>query len=97
MFPELIELPGSHLLEVRQLLKSAGLPFDDVGEPGRLFYRLELAGTPVGWAGLESYGPDALLRPVVVLTRCEAGRTDGCLSPRSLHRLGLWALSVSGS
>lgn len=67
MLPELLELPPSHLLEIRQLLKNAGLPFDDIADPGRRFYRLELSGAPVGWAGLEPYGADALLRSVVVL------------------------------
>jgi amino-acid N-acetyltransferase len=101
MLPELIELPEFHLLEVRQLLKSAGLPFDDVREPGRRFYRLELAGAPVGWAGLEPYGPDALLRSVVVLDQMR-GRQHGRLlvsaiaaQARTLGAERLWLLTTT--
>jgi amino-acid N-acetyltransferase len=49
-------------------LKKAGLPADDVEEPGRLFWRFETAETiPVGFGGLEIYRPDALLRSIITL------------------------------
>jgi N-acetylglutamate synthase-like GNAT family acetyltransferase len=49
-------------------LKRAGLPADDVEEPGRLFWRFETADTvPVGFAGLEIHRPHALLRSIMTL------------------------------
>lgn len=49
-------------------LKSAGLPADDLEDPGRIFFRYAtLGGSPVGFGGFELYGPDALLRSMVVL------------------------------
>jgi N-acetylglutamate synthase-like GNAT family acetyltransferase len=49
-------------------LKRAGLPADDVEEPGRLFWRFEVGDMiPVGFGGLEVYRPHALLRSIVTL------------------------------
>lgn len=49
-------------------LAKAGLPIEDVDEPGRLFFRFETADEiPVGYGGLEIFGADALLRSVVTL------------------------------
>jgi N-acetylglutamate synthase-like GNAT family acetyltransferase len=49
-------------------LKRAGLPADDVEEPGRLLWRFETPETiPVGFGGLEIHRPDALLRSIITL------------------------------
>ncbi len=49
-------------------LIKAGLPADDLNEPGRLFFRFDMADlTPVGYGGLEIFDTDALLRSVVTL------------------------------
>jgi amino-acid N-acetyltransferase len=49
-------------------LRKAGLPADDVEEPGRLFWRFETADmVPVGFGGLEIHRPHALLRSIVTL------------------------------
>jgi amino-acid N-acetyltransferase len=49
-------------------LKRAGLPADDVEEPGRLFWRFETADmVPAGFGGLELHRPHALLRSIVIL------------------------------
>lgn len=49
-------------------LVKAGLPADDLDEPGRLFFRFETADLiPVGYGGLEIFGTDVLLRSVVTL------------------------------
>ena len=49
-------------------LQGAGLPTDDLAEPGRLFWRFETAETePVGFGGLEILHGDALLRSIVTL------------------------------
>lgn len=48
-------------------LIEAGLPTEDLAEPGRRFFAYQtLSGRPVGFAGLEIHGADALLRSLVV-------------------------------
>ncbi|WP_296172692.1 arsenic resistance N-acetyltransferase ArsN2 [uncultured Brevundimonas sp.] len=48
-------------------LEAAGLPTDDLHEPGRRFYRFEDDGGLIGYGGLEQIGPDALIRSIVVI------------------------------
>ncbi len=49
-------------------LAAADLPIDDLREPGRDFFAFRNdTGTVVGYAGIEVYGTDALLRSVVTL------------------------------
>jgi N-acetylglutamate synthase-like GNAT family acetyltransferase len=49
-------------------LRRAGLPADDVEEPGRLFWRFEIGDMiPVGFGGLEIHRPHALLRSIVTM------------------------------
>lgn len=56
--------PGAALAEA---LSTSGLPLDDLGEPGRTFFRYRrLGGSIVGFGGFESYGEDVLLRSIVV-------------------------------
>ena len=101
--PVLIELPPSHLLEVRARLKGAGLPHDDIDEPGRRFYRLELGGTPVGWAGLEAYGAEALLRSIVIADHLRGQSQGRLLVPmiaaeaRQLGVVRLWLLTTTAA
>lgn len=47
-------------------LSAAALPADDVGDPGRSFFRIERNGQLLGYGGFELYGQDALLRSIVV-------------------------------
>jgi N-acetylglutamate synthase-like GNAT family acetyltransferase len=50
------------------VLAKANLPAEDIEAPGRLFWRFETADeVPVGFAGLEVHGEDALLRSLVTL------------------------------
>jgi amino-acid N-acetyltransferase len=70
----LVALPAGDLGELRSALADAGLPHDDLDEPGRRFYRLADGGRTLGWAGLEIAGGEALLRSVVVPDR---GRGTG--------------------
>jgi N-acetylglutamate synthase-like GNAT family acetyltransferase len=68
--PKLIPIPLASWERggVIAALKRAGLPADDVEEPGRLFWRFETADTvPVGFGGLELYRPHALLRSIITL------------------------------
>jgi arsenate reductase (glutaredoxin) len=53
--------------ELSAALLEAGLPIEDLTDSGRTFFRFELDGLPVGYAGYELYGEHALLRSVVVL------------------------------
>jgi arsenate reductase len=49
-------------------LKKAGLPADDVAEPGRHFWRFSFADDiPAGFGGLEVHGTDALMRSITTL------------------------------
>lgn len=49
-------------------LREAGLPTDDLAEPGRRFFAYDaLDGTRLGYGGIEPLGADALLRSLVVL------------------------------
>ncbi|CAI8735602.1 N-acetyltransferase domain-containing protein [Pseudomonas sp. IT-P258] len=59
---------------LRKSLSQAGLPFSDVSEPDRQFYRFEVDGQWVAYGGLEGAGSDLLLRSIVV---CETHRGEG--------------------
>jgi amino-acid N-acetyltransferase len=48
-------------------LARIGLPHDDIGEPGRLFWRFQQDDIPVGFGGLEIHGRAALLHSIVTL------------------------------
>lgn len=63
---QLTELGPDCLADLAGVLDHAGLPSADLTEPGRRFYRLDDEDAPIGWAGLEPFGPDALLRSVVM-------------------------------
>lgn len=53
--------------ELPAALDAAALPFDDLAEPGRTFFRFDDAGETIGFGGLESCGNDVLLRSIVML------------------------------
>lgn len=58
--------PADNDLEAH--VAAAGLPTDDLRDPGRTFYRYGLfGGTTVGFGGLEPYGTDVLLRSLCVM------------------------------
>jgi arsenate reductase (glutaredoxin) len=60
---------------LRATLSEAGLPVDDLAHAGRWLYAFTtLDGERVGYGGFERYGPDVLLRSIVVLP---AARTRG--------------------
>ena len=52
---------------LKAALARAGLPIDDIAEPGPLFWRFEQDDMPVGFGGLECHGRDAILRSLVTL------------------------------
>ncbi len=52
---------------LKAALLRAGLPVDDVEQLGPLFWRFERDDVPVGFAGIEVHGTDALLRSLITL------------------------------
>lgn len=70
----LAQAPVSEAL--RAALVAAGLPVDDLNEPGRVWFAARREGRIIGHAGLEPYGKAALLRSVV-LVEGERGRGWG--------------------
>lgn len=61
-------LRAGELAVMAQALAKAGLAVDDVPAPGRYFWRFETAEQmPLGYGGLEPYGPDVLVRSVLTL------------------------------
>ncbi|WP_010124871.1 arsenic resistance N-acetyltransferase ArsN2 [Sphingomonas sp. KC8] len=52
--------------ELASALAAEGLPVSDLGEPGRIFFRFE-DGALAGYGGIESTGPERLLRSLVVV------------------------------
>ncbi len=61
----MIELSGTE--ELATALRAAGLPTEDVGGAGQVFWHFsDDAGHGLGFAGLEGDGPDRLLRSVVI-------------------------------
>ena len=52
---------------LKAVLARAGLPVDDVGHDGPLFWRFERDDVPVGFAGIEVHGQDAVLRSLITL------------------------------
>jgi N-acetylglutamate synthase-like GNAT family acetyltransferase len=52
---------------LKAALVRAGLPADDVERDGPLFWRFERDDVPVGFAGIEVHGQDALLRSLITL------------------------------
>ena len=51
---------------MREALRLAALPADDLDDENVCAFALRDGGATVGYAGLELYGGDALLRSVVV-------------------------------
>jgi arsenate reductase (glutaredoxin) len=66
--PVLMDVPvAATTPALRTALEQAGLPADDITEPGRVFFAYStLAGEHVGHAGFEQHGREILLRSIVV-------------------------------
>lgn len=65
MTARLQSVPGTDPL-LAAALAGAGLPTDDLSDPGRRFAALVEDGVAVAWGGVEGEGEDQLLRSVVV-------------------------------
>ncbi|RYD66658.1 MAG: GNAT family N-acetyltransferase [Sphingomonadales bacterium] len=65
--PTFAALPRDMYDVLRPALTAAGLPVDDLLEPGRSFFELSDEDGPIGYVGVEGTGVDRLLRSLVVL------------------------------
>lgn len=80
------EIPGDDP-GLTAALAAAGLPTDDLAEPGRVFFAYStLSGRTVGYAGLELYGADAFLRSLVVLPEARGQGYGGAILARQCRR-----------
>ncbi|HEY1071310.1 arsenic resistance N-acetyltransferase ArsN2 [Brevundimonas sp.] len=84
-------------------LEAAGLPTDDLHEPGRRFYRFEDDAGLIGYGGLEQVGPDVLIRSMVVIdSRRGEGHGSATLSwleteAAEQNASGLYLLTTSAT
>ena len=84
-------------------LEDAGLPTDDLHEPGRRFFRFEDDAGLIGYGGLEHVGSDVLIRSIVVTDgRRSSGLGAAILSwleaeAARLQATGLYLLTTSAS
>lgn len=74
--PTIEEIPGT-APDLAAMLAEAGLPTDDLAEPGRRFFRFSEGGRTIGFIGWETEdGTHALLRSTVVAP-ARRGHGDG--------------------
>ena len=94
-------LVPADLRRLADWLEGEGLPSGDLGEPGVRLFAFRDGDTAIGYAGLEVYGADALLRSVVVdptRRRAGAGRSivDATLTEaRALGAIRVYLLTTS--
>lgn len=68
-------------------LTADGLPVDDLGEAGRLFYAHDtLDGERVGYGGFERHGENVLIRSIVVMPGMRRTGIGSSLVPLLLYR-----------
>lgn len=61
------QLHADEFAEAIFALRQAALPADDIDAERMTFFRLADDAGALGWAALEQYGPDALLRSVLTV------------------------------
>ena len=89
--PSIEEVPGT-VPDLAAMLAEAGLPTEDLAEPGRWFFRFAEGGRTVGFIGWEAEdGANALLRSAVVAP-ARRGHGDG----RQIIRWALTRLAELG-
>ncbi|WP_093425588.1 MULTISPECIES: arsenic resistance N-acetyltransferase ArsN2 [unclassified Pseudomonas] len=71
---QMFKIEANGLSQLREALSQAALPFDDVSDPGRQFFRFEIDGEWIAYGGLEGSDQDMLLRSLVV---CNLQRGKG--------------------
>jgi N-acetylglutamate synthase-like GNAT family acetyltransferase/protein-tyrosine-phosphatase len=80
--------PGD-LGAIRVLVASLGLPADDLGAAGQTFIVARKGDEVVGCIGMESRGPDALLRSFAVAPRLQGAGIGRALYDRALSEAAL--------
>ncbi|CCC98709.1 amino-acid N-acetyltransferase [Azospirillum brasilense] len=85
------------------LLAMEGLPNQDIAEAGRRFWRVDAPDGLLGYGGLEIYGPDGLLRSVVLPPE-RRRKGEGCTVVDAISKeavaLGLerlWLLTIGAA
>ncbi|AZO87213.1 hypothetical protein BOO88_18035 [Stutzerimonas stutzeri] len=86
---QMFKVEANGLSQLREALSQAALPFDDVSDPGRQFFRFEIDGKWIAYGGLEGSDQDMLLRSLVV---CDLHRGNG-LGKAVLSELERYAAS----
>lgn len=61
-----VRIEPEALTVLADALAAANLPTDDLGDPGRVFWRIDGQNGTAGFGGIEGSGPDRLLRSIVV-------------------------------
>lgn len=83
--------PGTDI-SLQQALSDAGLPTDDVEEPGRVFFRaLAANGETIGFSGIERCGDDVLLRSLVVLPEHRGEAFGVLITEETLNAAGTYS------
>ena len=78
-------LPAAERPALAAVLSAAGLPTQDLGEPGREFFAFrDPRGTLVGYGGIEVLGRDALLRSAITLPEMRGRAYGAALVDRML-------------
>lgn len=82
------EVPG-HDARLRDALRAADLPTDDIQEEGRAFFEAVSGdGQTFGYAGLERCDGDYLLRSVIVLPAYQGGGNGRAIVEATLRSAG---------
>lgn len=68
-------------------LLDAALPIDDLGVSNGRFFRFDKNGVLAGFGGFEPYGPDALLRSVVVVPQMRGTGTGRAIAGALLSEM----------
>lgn len=74
--------------ELRDALTGAGLPVDDLSDPGRRFYSFADTSVVAGYGGIELLGALALVRSVVVLPHARSRGLGRQVTIALLERAG---------
>ena len=82
-----LPLSAADFAELAQALAGAGLPADDIAEPGRSFLRFSDAeGRTVGFGGLETCGRHVMLRSILVLPEARGRGFGAAIVARLLQQ-----------
>ncbi len=72
---------------LQAMLLEAALPIDDLGTSEGRYFRFDRNGVLAGFGGFEPYGPDALLRSVVVVPQMRGTGTGRAIAGALLSEM----------